>query len=96
MDDSVGNCTNKNPIEHKILHEKQRQQLCAVHAMNNLFQDMEACSKEEMDEICYTLNASRWNNPHKSMLGFGNYDINVITSFLHTKNCDVIWFDKRK
>ena len=28
--------------------------------------------------------------------GLGNYDINVVTAALNCKNCDIIWFDKRK
>ena len=82
--------------EYKIYHEKQRKQFCAIHSMNNLFQDATICTKEKLDEVCYNLNPSRWNNPHKSVMGMGNYDINVITAFLQTHNYDVIWFDKRK
>lgn len=35
-------------------------------------------------------------NPHKSAFGLGNYDINVIMSALHSKQCEAIWFDRRK
>jgi josephin len=35
-------------------------------------------------------------NPHKSALGLGNYDINVILRALQNKGFDAIWFDKRK
>ena len=64
-----------------------------------------------LDFICYTLSPSSWLNPHKSWLGLGNYDINVITAALHTRwtilllmvvflliprDLDLVWFDKRK
>ena len=52
---------------------------------------MEALSKlqcilsEELDEICLRLNPATVLNPHKSMLGTGNYDINVIMSALNSR-----------
>ena len=83
-------------MDQDTYHEKQRLQMCAVHAINNLFQDRTMCNKASMDEQCLLLNSSKLNNPHRSLLGFGNYDINVIINFLKSKNYDVIWFDKRK
>lgn len=35
-------------------------------------------------------------NPHKSSLGLGNYDINVIMKALQTKGLEAVWFDKRR
>lgn len=35
-------------------------------------------------------------NPHRSMLGIGNYDVNVIMAALQTKDLEAIWFDQRK
>jgi len=29
-------------------------------------------------------------------LGLGNYDVNVVTAALLDKQCDIIWFDRRK
>ena len=40
---------------------------------------------EELDEICLRLNPATVLNPHKSMLGTGNYDINVIMSALNSR-----------
>ncbi len=37
----------------KIYHEKQSRELCALHALNNLFQSGTAFSKKDMDDICY-------------------------------------------
>ncbi|CAL4176557.1 unnamed protein product [Meganyctiphanes norvegica] len=79
-----------------LYHEKQVAELCALHSLNNLFQDSSAFSKTQLDSICYALSPDNWFNPHKSLLGTGNYDINVIMSALTTKGCAVVWFDKRK
>ena len=35
-------------------------------------------------------------NPHKSILGRGNYNINVIMKAVQIKDHEVIWFDKRR
>ena len=37
----------------RIYHEKQSREMCALHALNNLFQDESAFSKKELDDICY-------------------------------------------
>lgn len=79
-----------------IYHERQVKELCALHALNNLFQERDAFSKTELDAICYSLSPNVWINPHKSLLGLGNYDINVIMSALQRKGYEAIWFDKRK
>ena len=50
----------------------------------------------ELNDICYSLSPDSWVNPHKSMLGLGNYDINVITAALNTRQMGLVWFDKRK
>jgi len=83
-------------MTEKVYHEKQRLLFCGVHAINNLFQDPDACSKEKLDEVCYNLNSSRWVNPHKSIIGIGNYDVNAIIAYLNTLSYDVVWFDKRR
>ncbi|KAH8272606.1 hypothetical protein KR018_004053, partial [Drosophila ironensis] len=53
-------------------------------------------SKNDLDDICVHLCPTGWINPHRSFLGLGNYDINVIIAALKTRNCEVVWFDKRK
>lgn len=80
----------------KFYHEKQVRELCALHALNNLFQDKDAFSKIELDSICHNLSPENWINPHKSILGLGNYDVNVIMSALQSRGYDMVWFDKRK
>ncbi|KRT81550.1 hypothetical protein AMK59_5026, partial [Oryctes borbonicus] len=78
-----------------IYHEKQVRELCALHALNNLFQ-MKEFTKEELDSICYSLSPDVWINPHKSILGLGNYDINVLMKALQSRGYEAIWFDKRR
>lgn len=80
-----------------IYHERQSKQLCALHALNNLFQDAKAFTKQDLDSICKELASGRFFfNPHKSLFGLGCYDVNVIIAALAKKNYDIIWFDKRK
>ncbi|EDW09728.1 josephin-like protein [Drosophila mojavensis] len=79
-----------------VYHEKQMRQLCALHALNNLFQGDQSYTKGELDDICNNLSPNVWINPHRSVLGLGNYDINVIMTALQKRNCEAIWFDKRK
>lgn len=55
-----------------------------------------AFTKKNLDDICENLNPSVWCNPHRSMLGFGNYDINVIMQALEMRDCEATWFDKRR
>ena len=44
----------------------------------------------------HRLSPGTFFNPHRSMFGTGNYDINVIMSALQSKDQEVIWFDKRR
>ncbi|XP_055836734.1 josephin-like protein [Episyrphus balteatus] len=78
-----------------IYHERQRRQLCALHALNNLFQS-DIYTKAQLDEVCKNLSPQVWINPHRSVLGLGDYDVNVIMTALQEKGCEAAWFDKRK
>ncbi|KAH7948736.1 hypothetical protein HPB49_001431 [Dermacentor silvarum] len=80
----------------QVYHERQVKELCALHALNNLFQDGQAFTKGSLDDICHSLSPDHLVNPHKSMLGLGNYDVNVIMSALQLRGYEAIWFDKRK
>ena len=40
-------------IDGSIYHEKQSKELCALHALNNLFQNEKAYTKKDLDDICY-------------------------------------------
>ena len=82
--------------EFQIYHEKQSKQLCALHTLNNLFQNPYAFTKPLLDDLCYNLSPDTWINPHRSVFGLGNYDINVIIAALQLQQCEVTWWDKRR
>jgi josephin len=84
------------PENSPIYHEKQSKELCALHALNNLFQSKEAFKQMELDAICYSLSPNNYINPHRSILGLGNYDVNVLIAALQNKGYSAFWFDKRK
>lgn len=79
----------------QLYHEKQQMQLCLVHTLNTLFQRNEF-KKVDLDCIAENLHSARWFNRHRSMFGFGNYDINVLIAALKTRNLMVNWFDSRR
>ncbi|XP_056153560.1 josephin-1 [Lampris incognitus] len=84
-------------IPPTIYHEKQRRELCALHALNNVFQDGTAFSRDTLQEIYQRLSPSTLVTPHKkSMLGNGNYDVNVIMAALQTRGFEAVWWDKRR
>ena len=41
-----------NDLTDGIYHEKQSMALCAVHALNNLFQNENPFTKRDLDDIC--------------------------------------------
>ncbi|CAM9707812.1 unnamed protein product, partial [Heterosigma akashiwo] len=78
-----------------MYHEKQRLQHCGVHAVNNLLQE-KAFSKQDFDSISRSLAPSAWINPHRSYLGTGNYDVNVLMMALQSKDLSSRWHDQRR
>ncbi|XP_071452673.1 josephin-2-like, partial [Hetaerina americana] len=84
-------------MEEEIYHEKQVKELCCLHALNNLFQERGgAFGQDSLDALAHSLSPSAWLNPHKSILGTGNYDVNVLMAALRTRGSHALWFDKRK
>ncbi|XP_007908092.1 josephin-2 [Callorhinchus milii] len=83
------------PDGQGLYHEKQRLELCAVHALNNLLQ-CRAFGKEDLDEICGRLSPGTVLNPHRSLLGTGNYDVNILMAALVSQGLAPIWWDKRR
>lgn len=76
--------------------ERQSLSRCALHALNNLLQTA-AFSVAALNAICEQLTPGKgWRNPHKSMIGLGNWDVNVMMKALQTKGMQVSWFDRRK
>lgn len=85
-----------NIMAAKLYHERQSRQLCALHVLNNLLQE-KAFTKAQLDDICLQLTPSTWPwNPHRSPLGLGNYDVNVMIAALQLHDLTVVWFDQRK
>ena len=69
---------------------------CALHALNNLFQDESAYSRHSLDEICKALSPGSLLNPHKSLFGIGIYDVNVVFAALQGKDYEALWYDRRR
>ena len=49
----------------------------------------------EFDEIALGLSPDSWICPHKSWLGTGNYDVNVLLAALQLRGLDATWHDAR-
>lgn len=81
--------------EAEIFHEKQRLEFCAIHALNNVLQER-VFTKETADDICKRLAPQSVVNPHRSVLGTGNYDVNVIMAALQSRGLAAVWWDKRR
>ncbi|XP_058245749.1 josephin-2 isoform X1 [Hemibagrus wyckioides] len=80
----------------EVFHEKQRLELCAIHALNNVLQER-VFTKEAADDICKRSLAPQCVvNPHRSVLGTGNYDVNVIMAALQSRELAAVWWDKRR
>ena len=54
------------------------------------------CTCLLLNSMYYRLSPDRLINPHRNLLGLGNYDVNVLMTALQQRNLSVIWFDKRK
>ncbi|KAM6038188.1 josephin-2 isoform 1-T1 [Chlamydotis macqueenii] len=78
-----------------LYHERQRLELCALHALNNVLQ-RPCFTQEAADEICKRLAPNARLNPHRSFLGTGNYDVNVIMAALQSLDLAAVWWDKRR
>uniref|UniRef100_UPI00398E4F67 josephin-2-like n=1 Tax=Pristiophorus japonicus TaxID=55135 RepID=UPI00398E4F67 len=78
-----------------LYHETQVLELCAVHALNNLLQ-RPVFGRRELDSLCRRLSPDSMINPHRSLLGTGNYDVNILMAALDTQGFAAIWWDKRR
>ncbi|XP_066127539.1 josephin-2 [Saccopteryx bilineata] len=83
------------PSPPSVYHERQRLELCAIHALNNVLQQ-QLFSQEAADEICKRLAPDSRLNPHRSLLGTGNYDVNVIMAALQGLGLAAVWWDRRR
>ncbi|KAJ1724910.1 Josephin-2 [Coemansia biformis] len=80
--------------ESPIYHEQQSFWLCAKL-------QQEAVSHADLERIAKHLHEIQpeqggWLrlNSHKNMLGFGYYDVNVITAALHEQGYDLLWHNR--
>uniref|UniRef100_A0A914Y0N9 ubiquitinyl hydrolase 1 n=1 Tax=Panagrolaimus superbus TaxID=310955 RepID=A0A914Y0N9_9BILA len=91
-----GSEMEKKEPEFIFYHEQQELQMCLKHALNNLLQ-RPAYTKELLNDYCLHLDDRNWFNPHRSMLGLGNYDVNVLMLALSSVEEDLtlVWFDSR-
>ncbi|KAJ2156633.1 Josephin-1 [Coemansia sp. RSA 552] len=87
--------------ESPIYHEQQSFWLCAKHSLNNVLQS-EVYSHDDLERIAKYLHSLHpaeggWLkfNSHKNFLGFGFYDVNVITAALHERGYDLLWQNRR-
>ncbi|CEO98305.1 unnamed protein product (mitochondrion) [Plasmodiophora brassicae] len=78
-----------------VHHERQAKSLCAVHAINSLLQGR-VVTQATLDAICLELNPSTVLNPHRSMLGRGDYDVNVVQVALERNRCSARWVNNGK
>ena len=72
-----------------IFHEKQTRLRCAMHCLNNLYQD-QWMNASKMDAIASRLTQeaglSVWSSPYRSIIpGLGQYDVMVIVESLKLK-----------
>lgn len=89
--------SEKNSESHPPLyHQRQSLMLCAVHAINNVLQ-RDAVTKADLNKICEELapDCSPLMNPHRNILGLGNFDANALIVALQQTGHDIVWFDKR-
>lgn len=89
----------------KIYHERQRLQFCLLHSLNNLFQEKDAFTRTDLNDIAEKLvlddpTKATWTplpvvfKPHHNAFT-GNYDINVLIAAVEGKGKRVVWHDRR-
>ncbi|XP_078174534.1 JOSEPHIN-like protein [Carex rostrata] len=88
-----------------VYHERQRLQLCLLHALNNLFQQKDAFTRPRLNALAEHLfleDPQRKRQimpslftPHHNVLS-GNYDVNVLLAALDgPPKKKVLWHDRR-
>ncbi|KAF0700630.1 Aste57867_8808 [Aphanomyces stellatus] len=81
-----------------VYHERQVYMRCGLHAVNNLLQ-RKAFETDDFAAIAQDLNAGNsftWWNPHQTLLGIGNYSVDVLTVALAKHGYTLSFFDRRK
>lgn len=83
------------PSPSSLYFERQRWCLCGLHCLNNLLQHARYCQRD-FDAICKQLSPTSFINPHRSIFGIGQYDVNVLMAALQAEGLDVHWHDSRR
>ncbi|ETV82424.1 hypothetical protein H257_05064 [Aphanomyces astaci] len=83
-----------------VYHEKQTLMRCGLHSVNNMLQ-RKAFDVSDFDTIARSLvqvqNDARWSfNPHQTVLGIGNYGVEVLIAALLRHGYSTCYFDRRK
>lgn len=79
--------------DEDIYKEKQKHEFCLLHALNALLQKKHF-SKKMLDGYCKKLNiTNKTINPHKSVLGTGYYDANVLEFALNEEGIKTHWYN---
>ena len=78
-----------------LYHEHQSLYKCGVHAVNNLLGEP-AFSAQDFERFATELTPGNWWNPHKAVLGLGNYDVNVLEYALLKQRVGIRWHDNRE
>ena len=83
----------------KIYREKQVKEMCALHSLNNMFQQ-KFFTKQTLDMLCNddtsVSTATTFFNPNRSVFGTGNYNVSVILKAVQLREHQCIWFNKCK
>lgn len=85
-------------MNSNIYHERQDGYNCAIHTVNSIIQSSYYTKKtfEKIAEELYKQDPqTNFINPHKNLIGLGNYDINVIEKSLLSLGFYIKWFDLR-
>jgi josephin len=95
----------RQDLMNNLYFERQERMHCAVHCANNLLQE-KRFSKQDFDVISEELHKiqqqqeqsgmfNSFFNPHKSILGLGNFDVNVLVKAFEKVGYSMNWVDKR-
>ena len=69
---------------------------CHSQIYNPCISQEERFAKAALDALCRRLSPGAWLNPHKSMFGTGNYDVNVVMAAAQQAGHVVKWYDRRR
>lgn len=85
------------PENFSVYHERQTRWRCGLHAVNALLK-RPAYTPAHFDAIADSLAAeyhTSWYNPHRSAIGMGNYDANVLLTALRRAHKTTAWLSEK-